>query len=172
MPFHPLVTTMLSDQADHAIHLLCDVAEEKYGTDNDEWAAIRNKAKDILEEEGFEYIDTGTYRLVYKTPDGESVIKIAKNMKTGVLENQSSVENWFDAKDAGVTERLATLYEYDDEYRWILQEYVNNTSPDDTRIELLKDDLQQHSVHISEIDHWNTGKRSDGTAVLLDYGGM
>lgn len=144
-------------------------AETAYDNDNKEtWRSLRADAKSVLTEAGLQQIGSGDYRLVYARPDGDRVLKVARN-PLGTSENLAAVDNWQQAVRLEVDNRLAELYEHDPNGWWVLQERVTHTAP--PSVQPLTHTLRAAGLSITDITIHNVGQRDDGTFVLFDYGG-
>ena len=144
-------------------------AEAKYDAGNkDAWRALRADARTALTEAGLQRIGSGDYRVVYRLPNDDRVLKVAKN-PLGTTENLAAADNWQQAVRLQVDEHLAELHEHDPDGWWLLQERVSQTAP--PSVQPLKHTLRDAGVSIDEITIHNVGQRTDGSFVLFDYGG-
>lgn len=155
---------------EEAVQLITVEAEEAYSNNNiNQWKEKRSEAKQLLESNGYIYVGSGDYRMVYRYPDKMKVIKIPK-FNLGKKENMSEHENW-DRAPKEIKNYLAEIYGYDWSGKWLVQEYLPTDSCSKNEAKQLRKRLRNNNFHIDEIDVWNVGKRNDGTIVAFDYAG-
>ncbi len=159
----------ISNVGQEAVNLICEKSEEAYRNENkDKWSNLRQEAKELLKSNGYESFDGGTYRYVYKIPNQNKVLKIAKN-NMGRKENRAEAENYYNAPKS-VKENLAEIFNDDLKGKWLIQEYIpNDCTPSEAK--QLSKKLKDNNFYISEIDVWNVGKTKDGRVVAFDYAG-
>jgi len=159
----------LSPVEKEAIHLICEKSEKAYRNGKrDEWSRLRKKGKNLLESNGYKLFEKGDYRFVYKIPDKNSVLKIAKS-NLGRKENKAEVENYIHApKD--VKKHLADILDDDFEGKWVIQKYIPNECTF-SEASKLSNKFKKHNYYIAEIDSYNVGKTKEGKLVAFDYAG-
>lgn len=125
---------------------------------------------DIIPEK-FEIIGVGSLRITVKHPDNKGIIKFG--VGHGVIHNENEVKVYKKSEEYGIEENLATVYEYDSDYKWIKMQYIGDVDEDldkfsGPKAEKIYDTLQSNGIILREIETTTF----NGNTLAYDFGAL
>lgn len=155
---------------------LCKCTTEGASIFNRLFDSIRKSDKEgdihnYISGTSLEYIGQGDGRVVLLDRSGEllnyrnaCVVKI--NKYGTVIHNEREVNNW-ERLNEYLGHRLLRITDWDDNYRWVVQPYID-TEVSDEMLEQLEKDFLDHGMKAYDVNKRNCARVKD-RAVLLDY---
>lgn len=160
------------DPEDH----LCYATAEGQGSFNTlhEAFADNNSERYIKEQiqgTGLDYVGQGDGRIVLLDRAGQFLHSknacVVKINKYGENENnETEILNWEKLKDE-LGHRLNTITDYDDDYRWLVQPYIDTEVTEEMLIELEKEFIEK-GWKVKDVNKRNCARVQD-RAVMIDY---